>query len=136
MTASSGIAALGTTLTWNSNAVPELDNIEMTGSRGERIDITNHDSDDSYREYVLGLLDGGSINFSGNFLPATANQAALWTDHYSRTARTWVITFPDTGTATFTGSGVVESIQVSAPVGGKLSVSGSIAISGKPTFAA
>lgn len=136
MAASSGIAALGTTLTWNSNTVPELDNVEMTGSRGEKIDITNHDSDDSYREYVMGLLDGGSINFSGNFLPATANQTALITDHYGRTSRTWIITCPDTGSATFTGTGVVESFQVSAPVNGKLSISGTIAISGKPTFAA
>lgn len=136
MAASAGIAALGTTLTWNSTAVPELDNIEMTGSKGEKIDITNHDSADQYKEYVLGLLDGGSINFSGNFLPANAGQTALITDHYGRTSHTWIVTFPDAGDATFTGTGTVDSFQVSAPVAGKLSISGSIAISGKPTFAA
>jgi predicted secreted protein len=136
MTASSGVAALGTTLTWNSNAVPELDNIEMTGSRGEKIDITNHDSADQYREYVMGLLDGGSINVTGNFLPATANQTALITDHYSRTSRTWIITCSDAGDATFTGAGVVESFRVTAPVNGKLGFEATISISGKPTFAA
>lgn len=134
--ASAGIAAKDTAITWNSTAVPELDNIELTGSRGEKIDITNHDSADDYREYVLGLLDGGNITLTGNFLPGNANQTALITDHYSRTARTWVITYPDTGTATFTGSGLVESFRVTAPVAGKLGVEFTISISGKPTFAA
>ena len=135
--ASAGIAALGTTLTWDSDLIPELDNIEMTGSRGEKIDITNHDSADDYREYVLGLLDGGTINISGNFLPANAYQSAmLFTDHYARSSKTWVITYPDTGSATITGTGVLESWSIQAPVAGKLSFSAVIGISGKPTFAA
>lgn len=137
MAASSGIAALGTTLTWDSDTIPELDNIELTGSRGEMIDITNHDSADQYREKVCGLLDGGSISLSGNFLPANAYQSAmLFTDHYARSSKTWTITYPDTGDATITGSGVLESFAIQAPVAGKLSFTATIAISGKPTFAA
>jgi predicted secreted protein len=136
MTASSGIAALGTTITWDSNLVKEMDNIDVTGSNGEEIDITNHDSADQYKEFVMGLLDGGTITMTGNFVPTDTGQADCITDHYARKNATWLITYPDTGSATITGSGYVKSFRVTAPVAGKLGVEFVIRITGKATFAA
>lgn len=136
MTASSGIAAKGTTLTYHAQLVKELDNVELTGSNGEEIDITNHDSADDYKEYVMGLLDGGTITFSGNFVSTDTGQATLITDHYARTSNAWTVVYPDAGSSQFTGYGIVKSFQISAPVAGKLAISGTIKITGKPTFSA
>jgi predicted secreted protein len=136
MTASSGIAAKGTVLTYNSQAVKELDNVELTGSNGEEIDISNHDSPDDYKEFVIGLLDGGTISFSGNFVSTDAGQAAVIAAHYARTNAAWTVVYPDVGDSQFAGNGYVKSFQISAPVAGKLSISGTIKITGKPTFTA
>jgi predicted secreted protein len=136
MTASSGIAAKGTVLTYNSQAVKELDNVELTGSNGEEIDISNHDSPDDYKEFVIGLLDGGTISFSGNFVSTDAGQAAVIAAHYARTNAAWTVVYPDVGDSQFAGNGMVKSFQISAPVAGKLSISGTIKITGKPTFTA
>jgi predicted secreted protein len=136
MAASSGVAALGTTLTWDNDLVKEMDNFDLTGSNGDEIDITNHDSADSYKEYVLGLLDGGTLTMTGNYVSTDTGQAGMIADHYSRASKTWLITYPDTGDSTFTGSGYVKSFRVTAPVAGKLGIEFTIRISGKPTFAA
>ena len=136
MAASKGIAALGTTITWDNDLVKEMDNIEVTGSNGEEIDITNHDSADDYKEFVMGLLDGGTITMSGNFVPDDTGQAGCIADHYARTSATWLVTYPDDGAATITGSGYVKSFRVTAPVGGKLGIEFVIRVTGKATFAA
>jgi hypothetical protein len=133
MAASVGVAAYGTALTWVGNPVVELDNIDITGSNGDEIDITNHDSPDTYKEYVLGLLDGGTLTCTGNFVPSdTTGQYAMILDHYSRTSRAWVITYTDGGAATLGGNGYVKSFRVTAPVAGKLGVEFVIRITGKP----
>lgn len=134
MTASSGTAAMGALLIWNNYPVAELAEITGPNSSADLIDITNHDSPDQYREKVLGSLSGGSFEIAGNFIPADTNgQAALIADHYSRTARAGLITFP-AGIGTFSFTGVMESFSVQAPIGDKLGFRGTISITGKPTF--
>jgi predicted secreted protein len=136
MAASVGVAAKGVVLTYNSQAVGELDNVELTGSNGEDIDITNHDSPDDYKEYVLGLLDGGEISCTGNYVASNAGQAAIIAAHYARTSNAWTVVYPDTGDSQFAGNGYVKSFKVTAPVAGKLSIAFTVKISGKPTFTA
>ena len=130
MVASLGMAALGTVVTWHSVEVKECDNVDFSGSTGEEIDITNHNSPDQYKEFVMGLLDGGTITCSGNKVTDTG-QALVITDHYASGLWTWSVAFPD---GTFAGSGYIKSFSVGAPVAGKLSWSFVIRITGKATY--
>jgi hypothetical protein len=133
--ASLGVAAYGTAFEWNSNPVVELDNIDFSGSTGEEVDITNHNSPDSYKEFALGLLDGGTLTLTGNFVPAdTTGQYAMIQDSQSRTPHDWTITYTDAGAAVLSGSGYVKSWRTTAPVAGKLGVEFVVRITGKPTL--
>lgn len=132
--ASSGSAAFGTLFIWNNYPVAELTTIGGPHSNGEKIDVTNHDSSNAYKEYVLGFLTPGTFEIEGNFIPADTNgQAAMIDDHYSTTTRAALICFP-AGVGTFSFNAWIEGFQAMAPVGDKLSFRATIAVSGKPTM--
>ncbi len=41
----------------------------------EQVEVTNHSSPNSRREYIGGLIDGGEITFTCNYIPTNATQS-------------------------------------------------------------
>ena len=137
MAASAAFAGIGTTFTWDSQAIAELTSIGTPSSDAQEIEVTSFDSDDSYREFIMGVIDGGTFDIEGNFIPTdTAGQVAMIADHQARTKVTWLITFADTGNFTVTGSGYCKTLTLGATYDGKATFRATIRVTGKATYAA
>jgi predicted secreted protein len=128
--------SFGTTLTWNSQTVAELDNIGGVEISVDMIDVTNHQSTSGFREFIAGLADAGEIAIEGNFAYDDANgQIAMMADATAKTSRDAVITFPDS-IATWSFMALISRIKVGdSPIDGKIPFSASLKITGVPTLA-
>ncbi len=140
MAASSGISGFGTLFSWGGSDIAELTNITGPGESAGTIDITNHDSDDGYEEFVAGIRSGGDISIEGNFISTdTTGQIALHTDFQAGSKKTWIIKHPAWVASSheypqISGSGIVTAFSMGAPYNDKLSFSATIKVSGKPTL--
>lgn len=126
--------ALGSLLKRGSTAIPEITDISITPERAD-IDVTSHDSTAPAAEYIAGLLNGGTVTFSGNFLPGSTNQKLLTTDLFSSagTVTTWSIVWID-GPVTWSFSAYVKSFSPTARVADKLAFTGSLKVTGTITL--
>ncbi len=135
MTASAGTSAFGTFLFWNGAKVLELSNISGPSETRNTIDVTTHDSDDQYAEYIAGVADGGEVTIEGNLITSDSKgQIAFHTDIQGGTKRTGFIVLPMALGKAFTFSGIATGFSGSYPYDDKASVSGGLKISGKPTY--
>lgn len=136
MAASAAGISFGTTLTWDSETIAELTKVGAVNTTIDTTEITSHDSDDGYREYLPTVLDGGTFDIEGWFLPSdTAGQVAMFTDFYAKSKKTWTITFPTAFGSTWTGSGYLTAISTGdCNVDNAVSFKATIKITGKPTI--
>ncbi len=135
MTASDGNSGFGATLAGTTTtSVGQLRNISFPGLSVDDVDISNMDSPDAYKEFVAGMIDGGTVEFEGVW--EVTDMAALYATAKSRVAEIWTITFPDSGTATFTFTGYINSLGGSIPYDGEITMNGAIKITGEPVHAA
>lgn len=130
--ASTGKAAFGATVTFDSVLVGEVKTITGPSISMEPIDITNHDSPDQFKEFVAGLSDGGEVSITGNLTTATLAAKLLASP---QSLATLSITIPaGGGTATFSGSALMTKFEPTGNYDGAAEFSASFKISGKPTF--
>lgn len=139
------IAAFGTLLKIGDGGSPESFTTiaEVTTIGGpslglDTIDATNHDSTAGWEEVIGGILRSGEVTFDINYIPTDATHDAstgLIADMVARTKRNFELVFPDTGSTTWSFTGLVSKFAPSAPVDGKLSASVSLKLSGQPTLA-
>ena len=136
--ATSGVSAWNTQLEWNAEPLVELTSISGPSETMDPIDLTSHDSADAFKEFVAGLRDGGEISFEGNFIKGNAaGQIAAHTDFQAGTARAWIIKHPGWGGGTpqISGNGLLTAFSMDYPFDGKISLSGTIKVTGMPTLA-
>ena len=126
--ATTGVAAFGTTI---SPSAGEISSISGPGITVEDFDITHHKSADAFREFAAGLIDGGEFSVEGNLTSELAS--GIYANLISRTPKSYVITFPNSMTWTF--SGYPKAFDTDAPVDGKLGFSATFKVTGKPTLA-
>jgi len=137
---SSAVSGFGTKLNWDGVDLDELTSISGPSQSLDTIDVTSHDSTSAFKEFVNGLLDGGEISFEGNFVSGDSDgQIAMHTDFQAGSVKTWIIKHPAWVESSheypqITGSGYVTSFALSYPHDGKISVSGTIKVTGKPTL--
>ncbi len=112
MAVAKGISAFGTLLQRGDGVTPtegfttvaELSNIEIPGVETDLVETSHHTSPGAYKEYVLGMRDGGEVTLEGNYFPkeATINAATgLLADNLSGVKRNWKLAFPDAVAAAF-----------------------------------
>src|SRR3990172_5549661 len=101
----------GTTLTRAGSAIAEITNIGSPKLSAGEIDVTSMDSADGFKESIQGLRDGGEVPIEGNFIASDTNgQIGLVTDFNAGTVQSFVITYPDGTTWTF--SAYVKSFEL------------------------
>lgn len=143
MAASAGKPAFGTLLkmgiaTNATNAttiVGELNTINGPAMDQGTVELTHMESPSRTREFVPGLVDTGEVTFEGNFVYADPGQAGLLGVLGSGVNRGYSITFPFATAVTCSFTGILTHFEVGAPVDDKLGFSGSIKITGLPTWA-
>lgn len=128
-----GISGKGTQFHWKTVDVLELTSISGPSEKADTIDVTSHDSASDYREFVAGLRDGGDISIEGNFIIGdSTGQIVMHTDFQAGTTGAWSIDFPTAGD--IAGNGIITSWEISMPDDGKVSLSATIKVTGKPTL--
>lgn len=118
--------------------IAEVRSIRGPTGRRELVDVTNHESQGGYREFINGLNDAGEITFDINYLPFDGTHDAstgLLADFDSGIRRAFNLVFPDSGATTWSFNGLVLGFEVSAAIDDALIASVTIKVTGAPTFA-
>lgn len=92
-------------------------------------EATNLLSPNTYKEFIAGLRDGGSVTGSGTYIPKDAVQAKLRSDFDGGTLKKWQLILPGTlGTVAF--SGYVQDITPALPLDDRMTYAFTIKITG------
>jgi len=135
MAVSAAVAAFGTFLIWNYHKILELTGISGPSQSMDTIDVTSHDSDDAFREYLGGPLTGGEVSIEGNLVTGDTNgQIAFHTDLQAKNKRDCFIVLPMAVGAALSFSAFAKGFEGSFPFEDKVGVSGSLQVTGKPTL--
>lgn len=101
-------------------------------------DVTHQTSPGGWKEKLPTLLDAGEVTFELNFIPTDATQGystGLIKDLVNKTRRNFQLVFPDSGSTTWAFAAFVTGFEPSAPVGGTLTASVTLTVTGQPTLA-
>ena|SRR5690348_10026136 len=135
-------AAIGTLLQKGDGASPEVfttvatvGNISGPGLKGDTIDVTNHDNVDRYKQFIVGLKDGGEVKFTLYFDPVETTHTGLITTFEARTVGNWKLALPISPVQSWTFAGVVTGFENKFDVNAAMTADVTIKVSGKPSFA-
>ncbi|GAA3223272.1 phage tail tube protein [Actinocorallia longicatena] len=133
----SGLNAFGTLLKRGNGAPSEVftaianvTSINPPGMSRETLDMTAHDSEDGWMEFLGGLKDGGEVSTDINYMPAVHD--TLIADFDDDEPRNYQIVFPDPDQTTWTVAVILTGFEPEAPYDDKLSASLTWKVSGKP----
>lgn len=112
--------------------IANLTSIGEIGLTSEEIDVTDHDSEDDFKEYIAGSKDAGEVSLAGNLYRDTDFEKLLALAN-ARTIEEWEVEYPTGSTWEFKGF-VKEVKDGEKGVDGVSSFSAVIRISGKPVF--
>jgi hypothetical protein len=118
--------------------VPVLEIVKLGGPvmKMDMKEATNMGSPNTFKEFIAGLRDGGQVTFEANYIPKDATQLNSQSDFNSGTLSTWCINLPGTpgnaNTCIWMFNGYVDSISPAIPLDDRITVTGSIKITGKP----
>lgn len=133
-------AGLGVKMMLDETAVAELSSVGGIAVTTETIDVSNHDTEGGFREFITSLKDAGEFTVEGNYVGGDAGQQAIYTAAANNSIVDVTITFPKTGTETAGAKWSCKCLVTSCtPVGdatidSQLTFSATMKISGKPTF--
>lgn len=98
----------------------------------DTVDATHMQSPDKWREFVMGLKDGGEVSVEMNY--TKANMAAVMAEFDSDVIKDRRIVFPDGSVWDFAAG--CTGFEPEAPVDDKIVASATFKVSGKPVFTA
>jgi len=117
------------------STVGEVRSISGPSMETDEAEVTTHSSAASgaYKEFILTLIDAGSVEFETNYVPSDVTHIGLRTDFINRTKRNWQIVLPG-AIQTISFSGYVKSMPFEFPVDDAITQKISIRCTGAPTF--
>lgn len=83
--------------------IGEVKNVKPSGEEWKTEDVTNLGTSGNNTEKLATILEGGTVEISGNRVSSDAGQVALQAAFASGVATNFVITLPKTSTQTTTG---------------------------------
>ena len=140
--ASNAISAYGTLLKRGDGGspetfttVPEVRSISGPSMETDEADVTTHSSAaaGAFREFILTLIDAGSIEFEINYVPTDPTHLGLRNDFLARTKRNWQLVLPG-NVQTISFAGYVKTMPFDFPTGGPITQKMTIRCTGAPTF--
>lgn len=138
MAASAAQSGFGVTLTYLSapstpTTIGELISFTPPSNTRETIDVTHHASPDGYREFIGSLRDGGEASATFNY--TATGYGILNTLFDSDDLAEYTATLPNGDTFVFDAI-ITEKPVDALEVDGKITMSCTFKISGKPVFTA
>ena len=119
----------GTVLTFGS-AVANLTSISDAGGTADVIDVTTHDTEGNWREYIPGWVDGSEISCEGRM--ETDQKALMPKVGTLQTDAT--ISYPFTAALIMTADMIMTEFQITAEYEEETAFTATFKISGEPTF--
>ena len=115
--------------------VPEVRSISGPSMETDEADVTTHSSAaaGSFREFILTLIDAGTIEFDMNYVPSDPVHIGIKDDFLGRTKRNWQLVLPGS-VQTISFSGYVKTMPFEFPVDDAITAKVSIRLTGAPTF--
>lgn len=135
-------AGIGVKMMFGETPVAELSSVGGIAVTTETIDVSNHDTQGGYREFVTSLKDAGEFTVEGNFVGGDAGQKAVYDAAQSSGLTNVTITFPqaegETSGAKWECMCLVTSCTPvgDATVDAQLTFTATLKVSGKPSFSA
>lgn len=137
---STALVARGTTIGVGDAASPEvyttivnLDTISGPGSTAGEIEITDLSS--TAKEYLLDLVDNGTVSCSGNYNPNDTQHAQLRSDNVASTERNYRITLSSSPQVTATFAARVQDFTPDTSVAAAMRFDFTLRVSGTVTYA-
>ncbi|MER6603910.1 phage tail tube protein [Streptomyces parvus] len=139
-----GIDAFGTQFLRDSTgsgtfvSIANVTDISGPSRSREAIEVTAHDSPDSYREFIKGLKDGGEVEITLNYDPGAATHAALDADFEEDDLRSYqLLLLPgEADEHTWEFSALITDLEDAYPTEDKMERTATFKISGKPVLTA
>lgn len=124
--------AFGTSIKKSAGVnIASLTSIAGLELSADTIETTSLDAVGGYRTFVSGMKDAGEVSIEG-FFDGVAH-AGILTDFEAGTSASYIITFPNAKTWTFTA--VVTGFSTGAEMEDLVSFEATFKVSGKPTLA-
>lgn len=128
--------AFGGKFLWDGKEVASLNNIGGVEISVDTVDVTTHDSEGAFKEFIAGLLDAGDVPISGYFDHEDADgQLAMVSDQVARVVKPATIVLPPSTGTQWNFDGLITNLKVGdlATADG-IPYSATIKVSGKPTL--
>lgn len=115
--------------------VPEVRSISGPSTETDEAEVTTHSSAaaGAYREFILTLIDAGSIEFDINYVPTDAVHIGVRSDFANRTKRNWQLVLPGS-VQTISFTGYVKTFSLEFPTDDAVTAKVSIRLTGSVTF--
>lgn len=116
-------------------SIAEITKLTPPNETRDAIEVTHTTSTDGRREFIPGWRDSGEISFEANWLPdnSTHDQTTgLYSTFDDDALHNWRIVVPDVVQIDF--AGFITAHEPDLPMEEQAKLSGTIKISGKPTF--
>lgn len=115
--------------------VGEVRSISGPTMETDEADVTTHSSAaaGAFREFILTLIDAGTVEFDINYVPGDPTHVGLRTDFLARTKKNWQIVLPG-AIQTISFSGYVKTMPFEFPVDDAITAKVTIRCTGAPTF--
>lgn len=132
----SGMNAFGTRLERADSggeefeAIANVTNISGPGIEREEIDLTHHESEDGWMEFVGGLKDPGEVELDVNYRPSDHDY--LLEDFDSDELREYRIVFPDKDSTRWEFKAFLTGFEPEMPHDDKAEASITFKVTGKP----
>lgn len=128
--------AFGTKFKWDSEEVASLNNIGGVEITVDTVDVTTHDSEGAFKEFIAGLLDAGEVSIAGFYdYENTNGQIAMVADCTAREVKLAEIVFPASTGTSWAFQGLITNIKVGdTPTDDGIPFSATIKVSGKPVL--
>lgn len=133
----SGINAFGTELRRGDGeqsesfvAVAELTSITGPGLTRNTIDVTSHQSEEGWMEFLGGLKDAGQVTAEARYDPSEHD--SLVEDFDDENPRTYEMAFPDPDETVWQFEAILTGFNPTAPHDGALGASITFKVTGKP----
>lgn len=108
------VLAQGWTVTWGSHSLDEATSFDVPKVTS-RVDVTNHDTDAGFREFIAGLFDPIEITFTCNHVPSHA----VFESAAGDSTTTAILTMTSPMGASYSGTAWVSGFTVHAPATGE-----------------
>lgn len=122
----------------NYTTIAEVKTINGPDEQRAMVDVTSHSSSGQRREFINGLIDGGSLKFDAIWLPVDPSQngsTGFYSVFNSGVRRNYKILLSNPQSTVVTLSGLAMSHSKVIPIDKEASFSGQVKITGTVTIA-